>query len=173
MTLTSDLVCPHAFQIFNIFVLLSSDCSTRLHRSVITYWCSALDDVAPAVIVAPAVDVAAAVAVATADDDDEAAGSPLIPSFRNNASTSCAHVVSAVMPDIHRCSPCTQMGISSSEPTDNDSSLISLVDCDATEIDAIDPNDELDDDVDNEHRIGYSVLWLRYCERLFACSFLQ
>lgn len=91
-----------------------------------------------------------------------------MPSFRSNASTSCEHVVSAVMPDIHRCSPCTQIGISSSEPTDSDSSsLISFDDCDATEIDAIDPNDELDDDdVDSEHRMGYSVLWLRYCERL-------
>lgn len=173
--LTSDFVCPHAFQIFSILVLLSSDCSTRRHRSVIIYWCSALDD-------NPTADVV--VAVATVDDDgaaaavaganNESAGSPLIPSFCSSASTSCAQVVSPVIPDIQRCSPCTQIGISSSEPIDSDSSsLISSVD--ATDIDAIDPNDELDDDVDDGdsvRRIACSVLWLRHWDRLLLCSFL-
>lgn len=145
--LTSDFVCPHAFQIFKIFVLLSSDCSTRRHRSVITYWFSA---------VVPLTE----------------AGSPLIPSLRSNASTNCAHVVSFVIPEIQRCSPCNQIGISSSESIDSDISLISSVDWDDTENDAIDPSEELDEDVDKVHRMGFSVLWLRYWERLFACSVL-
>lgn len=68
------------------------------------------------------------------------------------------------MPEIQRCSPCTQIGISSSESFDSDSSLISPVDCDGNEIDAIDPNDELDEDVDKVHLMIFSPLWLRYCE---------
>lgn len=87
-----------------------------------------------------------------------ATASPSIPSFRSNASTNCAHVVSFVMPEIQRCSPCTQIGISSSESIDSDSSLISPVDCDGTEIDAIDPNDVLDDDVDKVHLMSLSAL---------------
>lgn len=86
-------------------------------------------------------------------------GSPLMPSFRSNASTNWPHVVSLVMPEIQRCSPCTQIGISSSESIDSDSSsLISPVDCDDTEIDAIDPNDELDEEVDKVHLIPLSAL---------------
>lgn len=148
--LTSDFVWPHALHIFNTFVRLSSACSTRLHLSVITYWFSAFG------------------AAATE------AGSPFNPSFRSNASTNCAHVVSFVMPDIQRCSPCTQIGISSSSLSfDSESSLISSVDCDDTEIDAIDPNDELDDDVDKVHLIPLSTLWLRYVGRLAVRSSLK
>lgn len=146
--LTSDLVCPQAFQIFKIFVLLSSDCSTRRHRSVMTYWFSAVGP----------------------QDVDDGAGSPFKPSFRSNASTNCAHVVSFVMPEIQRCSPCNQIGISSSESTDNDTSLISSDVCDGIENDAIDPSEELDEDVDKVPRIGFSVLWLRQWARRFVCS---
>lgn len=100
------------------------------------------------------------------------AGSPLMPSFRSKASTNCAHVVSFVIPDIQRCSPCTQIGISSSESIDSDSSLISPVDCDDTEIDAIDPNEELDEEVDKVHLMLLSALRCRYCGRLFVRSSL-
>lgn len=92
--LTSDCAAPQAIQIFSTFVELFNTCSTRLHRSVMTYW------------------------------SNPSQCSTSIPSSRNSASTNCPHVVSFVIPDIQRCSPRTQIGISS--VSSNESSFVDL-----------------------------------------------
>lgn len=99
--ITSGRVWPHASHIFNILVRWSSTCSTRFHRSVMTYWFP-MWSMVMAVLAMLLLPLPAVVSLAA-----------FKPWSRSNASTNCAHVVSLVMPEIQRCSPCTQIGISS------------------------------------------------------------
>lgn len=104
---TSGRVSPHASHILSMRVRWSNTCSTRFQRSVMTYWFPRWSAVKDA-----AVATAATVVVLAVD------GAFFKPWSRSNASTNWAHVVSLAMPEIQRCSPCTQIGISSIAPAD-------------------------------------------------------